>query len=49
MYISDEACKEGWFTGAMVGICCQDLTGAMIESDFKEISYKTFLYKFKRK
>ena len=26
-FLSDEACAEGWFTGAMAGICCQDLTG----------------------
>ena len=25
-FMSDEACIEGWFTGAMAGICCQDLT-----------------------
>lgn len=21
-FLSDEACKEGWFTGTMIGICC---------------------------
>ena len=25
-FLSDEACAEGWFTGTMIGICCQDLT-----------------------
>ncbi len=33
-FLSDEACKEGWFTGAMVGICCQDLTGSGKYADF---------------
>ena len=32
--LSDEACLEGWFTGAMVGICCQDLTGSGAYADF---------------
>lgn len=38
-FISDEACKEGWFTGAMVGICCQDLTGLRAAADFKKFCY----------
>lgn len=33
-FLSDEACEEGWFTGAMVGICCQDLTGFGRHADF---------------
>ena len=33
-FLSDEACNQGWFTGAMVGICCQDLTGFGRYADF---------------
>ncbi|MDO4293008.1 MAG: glycoside hydrolase family 43 protein [Eubacteriales bacterium] len=33
-FLSDEACREGWFTGAMAGICCQDLTGFGRYADF---------------
>ena len=33
-FLSDEACKEGWFTGAMIGVCCQDLTGFGKYADF---------------
>lgn len=33
-FLSDEACDEGWFTGSMAGICCQDLTGAGKFADF---------------
>ncbi len=33
-FLSDEACEEGWFTGAMFGICCQDLTGFGKWADF---------------
>jgi xylan 1,4-beta-xylosidase len=33
-FLSDEACTEGWFTGSMAGICCQDLTGAGKFADF---------------
>ncbi|MDE7276888.1 MAG: glycoside hydrolase family 43 protein, partial [Lachnospiraceae bacterium] len=33
-FLSDEACKEGWFTGTMIGICCQDLTGDGKYADF---------------
>ena len=40
-FLSDEACKEGWFTGAMVGLCCQDLTGAGVYADFDWFEYKT--------
>lgn len=38
--LSDEACDEGWFTGAMVGICCQDLTGFGTYADFDYFEYK---------
>ena len=38
-YLSDEACDEGWFTGAMVGICCQDLTGFGKYADFDYFEY----------
>ena len=33
-FLSDEACAEGWFTGTMCGICCQDLTGFGKYADF---------------
>ncbi len=33
-FLSDEACAEGWFTGTMIGICCQDLTGFGRYADF---------------
>ncbi len=33
-FLSDEACTEGWFSGAMIGICCQDLTGFGKYADF---------------
>ncbi|MDE7327151.1 MAG: glycoside hydrolase family 43 protein [Lachnospiraceae bacterium] len=33
-FLSDEACNEGWFTGSMIGICCQDLTGFGKYADF---------------
>ena len=33
-FLSDEACREGWFTGAMAGLCCQDLTGGRLPADF---------------
>ena len=33
-FLSDEACQEGWFTGTMIGICCQDLTGFGKHADF---------------
>ena len=39
-FLSDEACTEGWFTGAMVGICCQDLTGASLHADFDWFDYQ---------
>lgn len=33
-FLSDEACREGWFTGTMIGLCCQDLTGFGQYADF---------------
>lgn len=33
-FLSDEACEEGWFTGTMIGICCQDMTGFGKHADF---------------
>lgn len=33
-FLSDEACAEGWFTGSMAGISCQDLTGQGQYADF---------------
>lgn len=40
-FMSDEACTEGWFTGAMAGICCQDLTGFGKYADFDWLEMKT--------
>ena len=39
-FLSDEACDEGWFTGAMIGICCQDLTGFGKYADFDYFELK---------
>lgn len=39
--LSDEACEQGWFTGAMTGICCQDLTGFRKHADFDWFTVKT--------
>lgn len=39
-FLSDEACDEGWFTGAMIGICCQDLTGFGKYADFDYFEVK---------
>lgn len=41
--LSDEACAEGWFTGAMVGLCCQDLTGFRTHADFDYFEYKDII------
>lgn len=38
-FLSDEACEEGWFTGAMIGLCCQDLSGAGAHADFTDFRY----------
>lgn len=40
-FMSDEACTEGWFTGAMAGLCCQDLTGFGKYADFDSFEMKT--------
>ena len=40
-FMSDEACMEGWFTGAMAGICCQDLTGFGKYADFDWFEMRT--------
>ena len=40
-FLSDEACQEGWFTGTMTGLCCQDLTGARLHADFDYFEYTT--------
>lgn len=37
--LSDEYCKEGAFTGTMVGLCCQDLSGAGKYADFDYFEY----------
>ncbi|MFV0240394.1 MAG: hypothetical protein ACK5H4_10220 [Lacrimispora sphenoides] len=37
--LSDEYCKIGRFTGAFVGICCQDLTGLSKNADFDYFEY----------
>jgi xylan 1,4-beta-xylosidase len=37
--LSDEYCREGWFTGSMVGLCCQDLTGKQKAADFDFFEY----------
>lgn len=39
-FLSDEACAEGWFTGTMAGICCQDLTGMGKYADFHYFEVK---------
>jgi len=38
--LSDEYCKQGCFTGAFAGICCQDLSGASKHADFDFFEYK---------
>ena len=37
--LSDEYCRVGRFTGAMVGLCCQDLTGFGHAADFDWFEY----------
>ena len=37
--LSDEYCQEGHFTGAFVGMCCQDLSGARRHADFGYFEY----------
>lgn len=38
--LSDEFCKEGKYTGAFVGLCCQDLTGQRKAADFGWFEYE---------
>jgi xylan 1,4-beta-xylosidase len=38
--LSDEFCLDGCFTGAMVGICAQNLTGRGIKADFDYFEYR---------
>ena len=38
--LSDEHCREGKFTGAFVGLCCQDLTGGRHHADFDWFEYE---------
>lgn len=40
-FMSDEACDEGWFSGSMIGLCCQDLTGDGNYADFDWFEYRT--------
>ena len=40
-FLSDEACHEGWFTGTMMGLCCQDLTASRLAADFDYFAYRT--------
>ncbi|MFT4106615.1 MAG: glycoside hydrolase family 43 protein [Lacrimispora sp.] len=42
-FMSDEACNQGWFTGAMVGMCCQDLTGSRLYADFDWFDYENLM------
>lgn len=37
--LSDEYCMEGQFTGAFVGLCCQDLSGRRKHADFDYFEY----------
>lgn len=39
-FLSDEACNDGWFTGVMCGVCCQDLTGSRLPADFDYFDLK---------
>lgn len=47
-FLSDEACNEGWFTGTMIGICCQDLTGFGKYADFDWFEVKSLPDKCKK-
>jgi xylan 1,4-beta-xylosidase len=38
--LSDERSNEGRFTGAFVGMCCQDLTGEGLHADFDYFEYR---------
>jgi len=37
--LSDEYCQEGRFTGAFIGLCCQDLSGQRKYADFDYFDY----------
>jgi xylan 1,4-beta-xylosidase len=37
--LSDEYCVKGCFTGAFVGLCCQDLSGGRKQADFDYFEY----------
>ncbi|MSU06145.1 glycoside hydrolase family 43 protein [Spirochaetales bacterium NM-380-WT-3C1] len=39
-FMSDEACFDGWFTGSMIAICCQDLTARGRHCDVFSFSYE---------
>ena len=38
--LSDEFCYEGRFTGAFIGLCCQDLSGKSLHADFDWFDYQ---------
>lgn len=38
--LSDEYCQKGCFTGAFVGLCCQDLSGCGKPADFDYFEYR---------
>ncbi|MGE5582030.1 MAG: family 43 glycosylhydrolase, partial [Bacillota bacterium] len=38
--LSDEFCQEGQYTGAFVGLCCQDLSGRRKPADFDYFEYR---------
>ena len=38
--LSDEYCQKGCFTGAFVGLCCQDLSGCGRPADFDYFDYQ---------
>ena len=40
--LSDERVEENGFTGAMVGVSCQDLHGDGVQADFDRLDYKVF-------
>lgn len=37
--LSDEFCKEGTFTGALVGICCKDMCSGSKYANFDWFEY----------
>ncbi|WP_320128517.1 glycoside hydrolase family 43 protein [uncultured Sphaerochaeta sp.] len=40
-FLSDEAVEGAGYTGMMIGLCAQDLTGSGMYADFTQFSYKT--------